>query len=156
MSTTMELTEGRKVGRLRLNRKYVPERMPWEDDKIEKITYWICDCTCGETVTVEENKLIAGSVTSCRICKKKKAQRRKLDLSEELQNELEMEQAKENKLRKLQKGQVLGKLELLESNDSDPDYRKWKARCICGNISEYSERQLVLSTRPVRRCVNCK
>jgi len=135
-----ELKEHSRVRKLTLIARHVTSQMPWESDGEEYVT-WTCECSCGETVVVEEEKLISGTVYSCKPCRKKKHGNERTEaLIKNFDGELKI-------------GTIVGHLELVEEIAGDT--KRWKAKCRCGDVSEYSERQLTGKRWKVTKCLTC-
>lgn len=134
-----ELKSGSRVRKLTLLSRYVSPRMPWETYTVEEAIFWTCECVCAETVVVEESKLINGTVHSCKKCSNKKHGNEKDEpLITNFSGELAL-------------GTVIGELELVERVDG----KKWKAKCSCGRIVDYTYRPHSKQNQKIRMCAEC-
>ena len=113
----------RKFGKL--TAKYVDE----EKTKIAKKTYWICECECGNIVSVSYANLTSGSSKSCG-CYRRES--RFEDLTGKQYGELTVISRGEDTTRK-------------NSNGNDCFMRTWNCICSCGkylnNVNEHTLKQ---------------
>lgn len=94
--------------------------------------YWLCQCKCGNYITVPSNNLLSKHTTSCGCYKNyRTSQVRGIDL----------------------KGKKIGMLTVLELDEEKTQqsrYRYWKCKCDCGNI--ISKQSAILLSNRVYSC----
>lgn len=82
----------------------------------KKMSYWICECECGEIREVAGYSLTSGKSQSCGCLKKEVAEERVIDIAGNKYNNLTVIKKSENRNNK---GEIL-----------------WICECDCGNIIE--------------------
>ena len=101
-----------------------------------KQRWWICKCTCGNTISVPRSRLISGVTRSCGCLAKKP--RRIIDLT----------------------GEVFGKLTVIGRDLGRPTGKNkpayWKCKCSCGEICSVRSDHLRSGTTTSCGCINSK
>lgn len=111
--------KGQKFGRLTVLEKDIIKKSKAGD------IYWLCQCECGNIVSINGSNLRSGNTKSCGCLKKER-------VSEINTKDL--------------KGKVFGKLTVLEKDNTveRKDGRVyWKCRCECGNIKIIRGKELL-------------
>lgn len=115
----------------------------------KRLYKWICQCDCGNIVSVERGKLLKGRVMSCG-CLLAEKQGISMEKYYDRYSGIKDNDGKFIDLT----GRKFGKLTVLYRDDECKEYTKWICQCDCGNITSVTRNNLVSGHTSSCGCIN--